>query len=112
MINIVKNVLIFIPDKLVAIDVNVTKIINFFDTRDWVFTYITKFSGTTIAAAKAVKGSIDFVKAVACQDRICAMFSAIDIAADELQICTPLIPGPNLTFVVSLPIYIILLVAR
>ena len=73
---------------------------------------IIKFRGTTIAAAEAVKGSIGFVVAVACQDRICAIFSAIDIAADNLQICTPLIPGPSLTFVVSPPIYIILLVAR
>ena len=103
---VVKKVLMFIPNKLIAINKNIDKIISIPDKADKTFTYITKVTGATTGAAGAAKGTVDFAEAVACQDGICATVSAIGLAADSLQICTSFIPGPNVTAVVTMPISI------
>lgn len=103
---VVKKVLMFIPNKLIAINKNIDKIISIPDKADKTFTYITKVTGATTGAAGAAKGTVDFAEAVACQDGICATVSAIGVAADSLQICTSFIPGPNVTAVVTMPISI------
>lgn len=46
----------------------------------------------------------DFLEAVACQDGICAFVSGVGLVADGLQICTPFIPGPNVTAIVTMPV--------
>jgi hypothetical protein len=103
---ILKNVILFIPKKLVAINNSVNKIINLPETADKTFTYITKVTGATTGAAGAAKGSVDLAEAIACQDGVCAVVSAIGVAADSLQICTSFIPGPNVTAIVTMPISI------
>lgn len=90
----------FIPNKLIAINNNVDKIIEVPEKTDKLFNYVTKVTGAAVAA----KGSVYLAEAIACQDGICAVVSAVGVAADSLQICTSFIPGPNVTAVVTIPI--------
>jgi hypothetical protein len=103
-LQIIKKVVMFVPDKLIAINNNVNKVINLPETADKTFTYITKVTGATTGAAGAAKGSVDFAEAVACQDGICAFVSRVGVSADGLQICTSFIPGPTITAIVTMPI--------
>jgi hypothetical protein len=101
---ILKKVLLFIPNKLIAINNNVNKVISLPETADKTFTYVTKVTGASAGAAGLAKGSVDLAEAITCQDGVCAVVSAIGLTADGLQICTSFIPGPNITAVVTLPI--------
>ena len=101
---VLKNVVMFVPNKLIAINENVNKIINLPTNADKTFTYVTKVTGATTGAAGAAKGTVDLAEAIACQDGICAFVSALGVAADGLQICTSFIPGPNVTAVVTMPV--------
>jgi len=101
---VLKNVVMFVPNKLIAINENVNKIINLPTNADQTFTYVTKVTGATTGAAGAAKGTVDLAEAIACQDGICAFVSAVGVAADGLQICTSFIPGPNVTAVVTMPV--------
>jgi hypothetical protein len=101
---ILKKIILFIPNKLIAINNNVNKVISLPETTGKSFTYITKLTGATTGAAGVGKGSADLVEALVCQDGLCAFISAVGVAADGLQICTSFIPGPNVTTVVTLPI--------
>lgn len=101
---VLKNVVMFVPNKLIAINENVNKIINLPTNADKTFTYVTKVTGATTGAAGAAKGTVDLAEAIACQDGICAFVSAVGVAADGLQICTSFIPGPNVTAVVTMPV--------
>ena len=101
---IIKKVVTFVPNKLIAINENVNKMINLPTTADKTFTYVTKVSGATTGAAGVAKGSVDLAEAIACQDGVCAFVSAVGVAADGLQICTSFIPGPNVTAVVTMPV--------
>ena len=103
---IIKRVVLYIPNKLTAINDSVNRIVAFPEAADKTFTYVTKVTGATTGAAGAAKGTVDFAEAVACQDGICAFVSAVGVAADGLQICTSFIPGPNVTAVVTMPISI------
>ena len=100
----VKKVIMFIPNKVVAINRNIDKVISFPDKADKTFTYITKLTGASCGAAGAAKGSVDLAQAIACQDGVCAVVSAIGVTADGLQICASFIPGPNVTSVITMPI--------
>jgi hypothetical protein len=95
---------LFIPNKLIAINNNVNKVISLPETADKTFTYVTKVTGASAGAAGLAKGSVDIAEAITCQDGVCAVVSAIGLTADGLQICTSFIPGPNITAVVTLPI--------
>ena len=53
---ILKKVLMFVPNKLIAINNNVNKVINLPETADKTFTYITKLTAATTGAAGAGKG--------------------------------------------------------
>lgn len=99
-----KKIIMFVPEKLIAINKNVDKVINLPDTADKTFTYVTKVTGATSGAAGAAKGSVDFLEAVSCRDGVCAVVSAVGVAADGLQICASFIPGPNVTSIVTMPI--------
>ena len=101
---VLKNVVMFVPNKLIAINENVNKIINLPTNADKTFTYVTKVTGATTGAAGAAKGTVDLAEAIACQDGVCAFVSAVGVAADGLQICTSFIPGPNVTAVVTMPV--------
>ena len=101
---VIKKVILFIPNKLIAINNNVNKVIHFPEAADKTFTYITKVTGVTTGAAGCAKGTVDFAEAVACNDGVCAVVCAIGVTADGLQICTSFIPGPNVTAVVTMPI--------
>lgn len=103
---IIKKIVMFVPNKLIAINKNVNKIINLPETADKTFTYVTKVTGATTGAAGAAKWSVDFAEALACQDGICAVLFAVAVAADGLQICTSFIPGPNVTAIITMPISI------
>ena len=74
------------------------KVINLPETADKIFPYLTKVT----RAAAAAKGSVDFAEAVACQDGVCPVVSAIGVSADCLQICTSFIPRPNVTSIVTI----------
>lgn len=101
---IVKKVVLFVPNKLVAINNSVNKVIQLPEKVDKTFTFVTKLTGATTGAIGVAKGSVDFLEAVQCQDGVCAAVSAIGVAADTLQICTSFIPGPNVTSIVTTPI--------
>ena len=101
---VIRKFVMFVPNKLIAINENANKIINLPTEADKTFTYITKVTGATTGAAGAAKGTIDLTEAIACQDGICAFVSAVGVAADGLQICTSFIPGPNVTAVVTMPV--------
>ncbi len=99
-----KKIVMFIPNKLIAINNNVDKIIEVPEKTDKVFNYVTKVAGATTGAAGAAKGSVDLAEAIACQDGICAVVSAVGVAADSLHICASFITGPNVTAIVTIPI--------
>ena len=99
-----RKIVMFVPNKLIALNRNVDKIINIPDAADKTFTYITKVTGATTGAAGAAKGTVDLAEAIACQDGVCAVVSGIGVIADGLQICTSFIPGPNVTVIVTMPI--------
>ena len=101
---IIKKVVMFVPNKFIAINKSADKIINLPETADKVFTYATKVTGATTGAAGVTKGTSDFAEAIACQDGVCAFISAVGVAADGLQICTSFVPGPNVTTIVTMPI--------
>ena len=101
---ILKKVVMFVPNKLIAINNSVDKIIHLPQTADKTFTYVTKVTGATTGAAGAAKGAVDLAEALACQDGVCAFVSAVGVAADGLQICTSFIPGPNVTTIVTMPV--------
>jgi hypothetical protein len=101
---LLKNVIMFVPNKLEAINENVNRIINLPTNADKTFTYVTKLTGATTGAAGAAKGTVDLAEAIACQNGICAFVSAVGVAADGLQVCTSFIPGPNVTAVVTMPV--------
>lgn len=100
----VKKVVMFVPNKIISINKNIDKIIELPENTDKFFTYVTKVTGATTGAVGAAKGSVDLVEAIACKDGICAVVSAVGVAADTLQICASFVPGPNLTSVVTTPI--------
>ena len=60
----IKQVIVFIPNKLTAINNAVDKVINIPETADKTFTYVSKVTGATTGAAGAAKGSVDFLEAV------------------------------------------------
>lgn len=101
---VIKKVIMFIPNKLIAINNNVDKVINLPETAEKTFTYVTKVTGATTGVAGAAKGSADLIEAMVCQDGVCAFISAVGLTADGLQICASFIPGPNVTTVVTMPI--------
>ena len=101
---VIKKVVMYIPNKLIAINKSIDKIISIPDKADKTFRYVTKVTGATTGVSGAAKGSVDFAEALACQDGVCAFVSAVGVAADGLQIWTSFIPGPNVTAVVTMPI--------
>lgn len=101
---IVKKAVIYIPNKLVTINKNINKVINFPETADKTFTYVTKVNGVATGVAGAAIRAVYFAEAVACQDGVCALISVIGVTADGLQICTSFIPGPNVTAILTMPI--------
>jgi hypothetical protein len=100
----VKKVVMFVPNKLISINKNIDKIIELPENTDKFFTYVTKVTGATTGAAGAAKGTVDLAEAIACKDGICAVVSAVGVAADSLQICASFVPGPNVTSIVTTPI--------
>ena len=74
------------------------------ETADKTLTYVTKVTGVSTGAAGAAKGTVDMLKAVACQDGVCAVVSGIGVCADGLSMAASFIPGPNVTTVVTVPI--------
>ena len=46
---IIKKVVMFVPDKLIAINKNVNRIINLSETADKTFKYVTKVTGSPLA---------------------------------------------------------------
>lgn len=103
---IVKKIVMFVPNKLIAINNSVDKLLSMPDKTEKTFTYLTKIVGASTGSAGVAKGTVDFAEAIACQDGICATVSAVGVVADGLQICTSFIPGPNVTAVVTMPISI------
>lgn len=103
-LSVLKKIVMFVPNKLIAINQNVDKLIALPENADKTFTYITKVTGATTGAAGAAKGSVDLAEAIACQDGVCAFVSAVGVAADGLQVCTSFVPGPNVTSIVTMPI--------
>lgn len=85
---IVKKVVMFFPNKVIAINKNVDTLINL---PDKTFSFISKTIGAVTGSAGAAKGSVDFIEAVG-------------VAADGLQICASFIAGPNVTTIVTMPV--------
>ena len=104
---VIKKVIMYVPNKVMVINDNINKVVNLPTAADKTFTYVTKVTGATTGAAGAAKGSVDFAEAVVCQDGVCAVVSAVGVAADSLQICASFIPGPNVTAIVTMPISVV-----
>lgn len=104
--SVLKKAVMFVPNKLTAINNSINKIVDFPNAADRTFTFVSKCTGVTTGAAGAAKGSVDFLEAVACQDGICAFVSGVGVVADGLQICTSFIPGPNVSVIVTMPLSI------
>lgn len=66
--------------------------------------YVTKITGVSTGTAGAAKGTVDMLEAVACQDGVCAVVSAVGVCADGFSIATSFIPGPNVTTVITVPV--------
>lgn len=60
------------------------------DTTDKILTYVTKVTGVSTGAAGAAKGTVDMLKAVACQD-------GVAVSANGLSMAGSFIPCPNVT---------------
>lgn len=99
-----RKVIMYVPKQVMTVNKNINKVATFPEKVDKTFTYVTKVTGITTGTAGAVKGGVDFAEAVACQDGVCAVVSAVGVAADGLQICASFIPGPNVTTIVTIPI--------
>ena len=61
---LVKKIILFIPNKLIAINDNVDRLINLPTTTDKTFPYVTKVTG-------AAKGVVDLAEALGCQNGGC-----------------------------------------
>lgn len=68
------------------------------------FRSIRKVTDVSTGAAGAAKGIVDMLEAVACQDEICAVLSGIGVCADGLSMATSIVPGPNVTTVITVPV--------
>ena len=99
MFNFIKKTILFIRKKLVPINNSVNKRWDLPDKADKTFPYATKLVGSS-------GGSADVIEAVVCQDEICAILSAVGLAADGLEISTFFLPGPNLTGIIPIPVSI------
>lgn len=95
----------FLTNKLLTIKKAIDKIILLPENADKIFGYISKIICATRDAVVVTKGSVDLVEAIACQDGICAVVSAVCVAADGLQICTAFMRGPNVTAIVKMLVY-------
>ena len=60
--------------------------------------------GAVSGGAAFGKGVVDTVESVACNDGICATVSGIGCVADGLQIAASMLPGPNITTMITAPI--------
>jgi hypothetical protein len=85
---IVKKIVMFVLNKIVAINQNIDKVISLPESTGKTFTYITKVTRALTSGAGIGKENVNLVEAIACKDGICASF----------------ILGPNVTSVVTSPI--------
>lgn len=99
-----KKVVYYVPNKLKAINSAVDKLISAPERTEKAFNYLTKVTGASVGSAGAAKGTVDFAEALVCQDGVCAVVSAIGVAADGLGIACSFVPGPNITSVITIPV--------
>ena len=71
-VSVLKKIIMFVPNKVIAINQSVEKAISLPDKVDKTFTYVTKVTGAITGSAGLGKGSVDLVEAIACNDGICA----------------------------------------
>ena len=100
----IKKIILYLPNQVMTVNKNINKVVTLPEKVDKTFTYVTKVTGITTGTAGVAKGSLDFAEALACQDGVCAVVSAVGVAADGLSICASFIPGPNVTTMVTMPI--------
>jgi hypothetical protein len=60
-----KKIVVFIPNKSIAINDSLNKVISFPETADKTFTYVTKVTGVATGAVGAAKDSVDLAEAEA-----------------------------------------------
>lgn len=58
---ILKKVIMFVPNKIVAINKNLFKIVNLFETVNKTFIYITKMTSVTKSCVRAVKRIVNIL---------------------------------------------------
>lgn len=46
----------------------------------------------------------DLIEALACQDKLCALVSAVGMAENSLQICISFVPGLNIIALIITPV--------
>lgn len=68
------------------------------------FNHLTKLIASSTGGVGIGKGSVDALEAYACNDKICMIISCVGVAADGLQVVASLVPGPNVTVFVTVPI--------
>ena len=56
----------FVSNKLIAVNKDVDKVINLFETVDKIFIYVTKITRATAGAAGAAKDSADVTEFIIC----------------------------------------------
>lgn len=94
----------FCSNKLIKLNNGVEYVLNLPKKLTQLEIWFTKITGAASGTVAAGKGTVDFIEAVACQDGVCAVISAIGLSADIIQTATSFIPGANVTTVVTLPI--------
>jgi hypothetical protein len=65
---------------------------------------VTNYYGGVTGGLGFGKGAVDTLEAVMCQDGICAAVSVIGCVADGVQMIGAIVPGPNVTMVITAPI--------
>lgn len=65
---------------------------------------MTKYIAATTGAAGFGKGAYDTLDAIKCQDGVCAIISGIGCGADGIQVIGSLVPGPNITSIITTPV--------
>lgn len=81
---IVKKIVMFVPNKLIAINNSVDKLLAMLNKTEKTFTYVKKIIGASTGSAGVAKVTADFAEAIACQDEIYATVLVVGVVADGL----------------------------
>lgn len=89
---LLKNTDLFIPKKLVSINLTAQKVISISEKAKRKYIYVTELTRTYTRPAGITKRNVNFLEAIACQDGIYTFVSGVGIFTNSLNIVTFFIP--------------------